>query len=183
MKTLKNTSKAAQELASAIMQSGLISVWDLDGVLLDASHRQAVFSEDHHTLGLCTAEQIGTLNLEAYRALSTPENIAQDKSMALIEAIHILNANNVPYYVCTARVLCRSTKNLLKARGINPVWIMARAGEHDRRRDDHLKVTNLQARFSAQALRSMVLIDDNKRNLTAVQTLGLKAVHVPFHAH
>ena len=183
MITIKNNSVQARNLAQAIIDSGKTAVFDLDGVLLSAVHRQAIFTPDHVALGLCKDSDVGALNLQAYRANSTAEKIAQDKTMALIEAVEILNAASVPYYVCTARVRCTHTKKLLRDKNINPVYTMARSGEHDNRRDDHLKTAHLLARFDQRQREQMVLIDDNLRNCKAVQAIGLSAIHVPFEGH
>jgi FMN phosphatase YigB (HAD superfamily) len=183
MKTIKNTRQAAIDLALAIMASGKTACFDLDGVLLDATHRQNVFTAQDVTNGLCSPDDIGALNIDKYRENSTAEKIAQDKTLAMIEAVHILNRNKVKYHVLTARIDCVNTSKLLFNSGILPALTMARQGENDYRRDDELKVSHLLKRFDIRERENMVLIDDNKRNLEAVKHIGLQAIHVPFEGH
>jgi len=183
MITIKNTHSDAHTLTRAIINSGVTPLIDLDGVLLDATHRQCTFTAVHVKQGLCQAADIGALNLVEYRKKCTPEHIAKDKALALLSMVHTLNACGIGYYVVTARVNCSSTAKLLKDKGINPLSCMARHSETDTRRDDHLKVDNLLAQFEPHELKNMVLIDDNLRNLKAVQAIGVRAIHVPFEGH
>ena len=170
MLKIKNTSKQARSLAASIIESGIVPCWDLDGVLLNATHRQ-----------ICKPD--GSLDLDKYRENSTAEKIAMDKSLALLEAIDILNANNVPYHVVTARVACRHTLALLEDRNIKPLHIMARSGEHDNRKDAHLKSTHLTANFSLRQRENMVLIDDNLANCDSAIALSMRSIHVPFEGN
>ena len=170
MITIKNTRRAARELARAIIETGAFPQFDLDGVLLNASHRQACHPD-------------GSLNLLKYRENSTPENIALDKEMALIETISILNVHRIKYNVITARVACPSTLARLESAGIRPSIVMARNGEQDRRRDYQLKTDHLVSKFSRRERENMLLIDDNLANCQAVIEIGLKAIHVPFEGH
>lgn len=170
MITIKNTKQSARELARAILESGVFPQFDLDGVLLNASHRQA-----------CNPD--GSLNLDDYRAKSTPENIALDKEMALIETIAILNVHRIPYNVITARVACDGTLARLDKAGIRPNKILARNGEHDTRRDYQLKTDHLVGNYSRRERENMLIIDDNLANCKALVDIGLKAIHVPFGGH
>ena len=183
MKTITNTRASAIDLALAIMASGKTACFDLDGVLIDATHRQNVYTAQDVTQGLCGLDDIGALNLNKYRENSTADKIAQDKALAMIEAVHILNRNKVQYHVLTARINCVNTSKLLFNNGITPALTMARLGENDNRRDDDLKVSHLLKRFDIRQRENMLLIDDNQRNLHAVKQIGLQAIHVPFVGH
>lgn len=170
MKTIHNTKHHATRLALSVIQSGITPAIDLDGVLLDARARQLTKAD-------------GSLCLEHYRENSTPEKIAQDKTLPLIDFVNALNNAGVGYHVITARVACTSTRKLLKDKGINPLSIMARRDENDHRRDYKLKCDHLAANFTQRQRENMVLIDDNLANCKAVQELGLKAVRVEFDGH
>lgn len=167
---IRNNIKHARKLARHIIANKLTPVFDLDGVLLDATHRQN-----------CNPD--GTLNLELYRKNSTPELIAKDKDLALLEAVKILNAAKVRYHVLTARVPCKSTLKRLETAGIRPKSIMGRNGETDHRRDHELKGGHLLKSFSTRARKRMVLIDDNEKNCQTARACGLQSVHVPFKGH
>ena len=166
---IRNTKKSAKSLARILIKQKLVPVFDLDGVLIDASHRQN-----------CNPD--GSLNLKAYRKNSTAEKIALDKTLPLIEAINILNAEKIKYHVCTARVACEFTRKLLADNNINPVSIMARNGDNDTRRDYELKSSHL-LKFGFRERRNMVLIDDNQANCKAARDCDLQSVHVPFDGH
>jgi len=170
MLTLKNTSNIARNLAASLIVAKRVAVFDMDGVFADASHRQ-----------ICNAD--GSLNLDKYREMSTMEHVTKDVALPLIEAIHILQEQNVAFHICTARVMCENTLAWLKAQNVNPKSIMSRCSETDNRRDYHLKTTNLQSRFSHEQLKNMVLIDDNVANCKAAKRLGMAAINIPFTGH
>lgn len=182
MKTLHNTHQNARLLAVNIIQSGVVPCFDLDGVLIDASHRQNVYNKADYIAGRCSSSDIGVLNLSKYRENSTAEKIARDQAMPLLAAVKILNQNNIGYHVVTARVACMNTRKLLLNMGITPLSIMSRESEQDHRRDARLKTDHL-VKFDQRQRENMMLIDDNKKNCLAVQAIGLKAIHVPFEGH
>lgn len=183
MKTILNTHEQGVILAMSLIKSGVVPCFDLDGVLLDACHRQATYSMVDYIAARCTNSDIGTLNLTKYRENSTAELIAQDQAMPLIAAIKILNNCGIDYHVVTARVACQHTRKLLLAKSIKPLTIMARQGEQDTRKDARLKTDHLTSSFSKDQLSNMVLIDDNMKNCVAVQAIGMRAYHVPFTGH
>lgn len=170
MFTLKNTKKAAKELHATVSVSGITPVFDMDGVFADATHRQ-----------ICNPD--GSLNLEKYREMSTAEHINKDAELPLIEVLKRMSQEGKEFHICTARVMCKNTLGWLESRGITPKSIMARAGEHDCRRDNRLKKVNLTSRFSHDQLKNMVLIDDNLANCQAAMEIGMKAINVPFEGH
>lgn len=167
---LKNNSKNARKLALHIIKNKLTPVFDLDGVLIDARHRQNT-NED------------GTLNLELYRINSTAKMIAKDKALPLLETVRILNAQNVKYHVCTARVICKNVKKWLDENQINPVKLMGRANNLDKRKDSIIKGTHFLGGFSVYSRRRMVLIDDNEKNCDTANACGLQSIHVTFKGH
>src|SRR5690606_34930757 len=119
---IQNTAEKAAHLAQALLaDSSIIPVFDLDGVLLDASHRIKLHAD-------------GSLDLDHYRANTTASLVAQDKSLPLLAVVHALNQAGRPYYVATARVLCEHTQALLRDRAITPAFAFGRMGDTDRRR-------------------------------------------------
>ncbi len=170
MKTLQNTKLSARKLATSLIQSGTVPVFDADGVFLDATHRQ-----------ICNPD--GSLNLDKYREMSTREYVMKDKALPLIEAIHILQKNEVAFHICTARVACENTLALLESLNVKPKSIMARRDDNDSRRDYILKTDHLKSKFSDSERANMVLIDDNMANCEAVQKINMQAINVPFEGH
>ena len=164
--TLQNNPKAASLLAEVLAsRPDIVPVFDLDGVLLDASHRIKLHAD-------------GSLDLDHYRANTTAEQVAQDKLLPLIECVKMLNDSGRRYHIATARVLCNHTVDKLTASGIMPTVAIGRNGENDRRKDCDLKAQSLAARFSPQELRQMMLIDDHAPNCQAAMRLGMLAVQI-----
>jgi beta-phosphoglucomutase-like phosphatase (HAD superfamily) len=190
MITIRNEQTAAQAIINTLREDpSLTIVFDLDGVLLDASHRIKLYTQMdvyQEVIKRCgapvTENDIGALDLNHYRDNSTPEQVAQDKPLPLIDVIHWLNANDRVYHVATARVACVNTKRLLRANQIKPQCLMARDGEHDHRRDHHLKTTKLQSRFSVAQLKKLVLLDDCLGNIKAARKLQMGAIKVDYIA-
>jgi len=165
-----NSKRSAKQLARHIIAKKITPVFDLDGVLIDATHRQNTHPD-------------GTLNLEHYRENSTAEKIARDSELPLLHTIELLNEAGIRYHVCTARVPCKNTKNWLTQRNVKPARIMGRAGESDHRRDHELKGHHFLKSFSTRQRTKMVLIDDNEKNCQTARSCGLSSVHVPFRGH
>lgn len=170
MITVKNTQAEALNLFHATKVSKAIPVFDLDGVVVDATHRQ-----------ICNPD--GTLNLDKYREMSTDAHISKDTPLAFADTARMLSRENYPFFVCTARVVCKSTIKWLTKQGISPLAFMGREGENDYRRDAELKRYHLQKMFTPEQLKTAYLIDDNEKNCKMAVSLQMKAIHVPFNGH
>lgn len=168
---VENTPHAASLLVHWLTQRPeIVPVFDLDGVLLDASERIDLLP-------------CGALDLDKYRANTTAEKVAQDKELPLISVVHWLNANRRPYHVATARVLCEHTQARLQAAQVRPVLAMGRHGHNDRRGDAILKTDHFLAKIAADDLPRHCLIDDLESNTTAARNIGMLSVRVLFEAH
>lgn len=143
----------------------LIPVWDLDGVLVDASHRIRL-------------KPCGALDLDHYRQNTTAEQVALDQSLPLLRVVHWLNEQQRPYYVATARVACEHTRNMLNSKQIKPLGIMARLGHEDRRGDAVLKADHFMAGFTPEQRASLILIDDLPSNCEGARACGMLSVQV-----
>ncbi len=168
----KNEAASVAKLLTVILEKGLTPVFDLDGVLLDASHRQA-----------CNPD--GTLNLEQYIKDAYYENVMDDKSLPLIGLVGALNNLGMEYHIATARPLCQGTKDKLKRYDVNYSKAIHRGGRDsgDNRRDSVLKVEGLKEQFTPEQHKTMMLIDDNLVNLNAVSQLGLATAYIPWNGH
>lgn len=162
-----NCQPHAQRVIGHIMANPkIIPVFDLDGVLLDASHRIKLHKD-------------GSLDLDQYRADSTLENILRDKNLPLMEVIHTLNMIGRPYHVATARVLCEGSKTLLKQRHIKPVKTISRQGETDHRKDWRLKLDGVHEQFDPSEFKRIMLLDDCPDNCDAfINALGAWAINI-----
>lgn len=175
---INNTSFNARLLVNLIQQENLIPIFDLDGVLLAAGHRISLYKQADVDAGKCEANQIGALNLDHYRLNSTAKQIQQDQNLPLLEAVHLLNTMGIDYHVSTARIGCHNTLALLKNRGITPKVMMNRQGESDNRRDNALKIDNLNHHFDKDIFSRLILIDDCKANCQSFESIGSNAIHV-----
>lgn len=143
-------------------------IFDLDCVLLDASHR-------------ITLKPDGSLDLEHYRANTTRPNVMRDQNLPLMRVVHYLNAIGRDYHVATARVLCEHSQALLQARQIKPVVTISRNGEDDRRKDWDLKTTGIAEHFTPEQYGGLMLLDDCKGNISAFRKLGIMAIEVDYN--
>lgn len=165
MYTLLNSKVSALALSTAAdLDKSQIYCLDLDEVLICAKHRQLTKKD-------------GSLDLEHYRENSTPEKIAKDKGLPLLQFAQHLTKIQRPFYVVTARIPCQHTRTWLRANGVKPKQILGRDGEHDRRPDHQLKQTKILAKFG-KVLKNVVLVDDRKTNCLAVEAIGAMAIHI-----
>jgi len=175
---LVNSIESAFALVALAVAENITVIFDLDAVLLDASDRITLYTDQDVQNGICEPDQIGHLDLDKYRINSTPEQIALDKDLPLIAAVQMFNLYGIPYHVSTARVLCAGTKALLQNRGISPLVMMNRRDESDHRRDNVLKIDNLKKHFHADDVSRLLLVDDNIGNCRAFVDVGAMAMHV-----
>lgn len=97
------------------MHRKIISIWDLDGTLFDSSHRAPI---DPKT---------GKLDLPKWRALSTPENILQDKPLPLTDVFRQRRDNyGECMVICTARHMSQADHALLYEHGIIADMVFSR---------------------------------------------------------
>ena len=114
-------------------------IFDLDGTVIDSSHRKAVKPD-------------GTLDLEHWIENSTPEMVAKDKLLPLANIMRNLYRNGGPtrqVIICTARVL-----------GDADYWYLA---EHSLAAH-HVLSRPLGCRWDDASLK-LVLLSDLARNL------------------
>lgn len=166
MLSYKNNSQTVHTLLSLVLKHELKPVFDIDGVLLDATHR-------------CKFDN-GILDLEHYRKYSTPELINKDKNLPLLDLVHKFNQIGVSYDVCTARVMCEPNRQMIASRGINPVNLMCRDGDRDSRRDHVLKRDKLTGIYTDRELKNILLIDDVKGNIRTMAALGCWIAHIDY---
>jgi FMN phosphatase YigB (HAD superfamily) len=168
---IENTPHAASVLKHWLThRPDLTPIFDLDGVLLDARHRQAF-------------KPCGALDLDHYRKNTTAHQVSKDKTLPLLSVVDWLNAQKRAYGVATARILCRHTRTRLEKANIAPLWEIGRCGNGDHRKDADLKIQQLSAMFSPDVLQTLVLIDDLPTNIAAAQKAGMIGVLVNFEGH
>lgn len=147
-----------------------IHVYDLDGVLVDTSHRYRNLPN-------------GTIDIEYWLANRTAEKIAQDKLLPLARQYMKDCANPEIYTViCTARMYhVLDIQFIVGYLGAPDKLIMRPEG--DLTADGLLKRRQLQRIFNLRQFQKLPrkFWDDNPKNLHACRDLFDMVFHVPSH--
>jgi FMN phosphatase YigB (HAD superfamily) len=136
-------------------------IYDLDGTVIDSSHRQLADSQ-------------GNLDLAHWREHSTPEKIAKDSLLPLAQAMRHALANDQSVIICTARVLGDADRAYLREHGLDAPVVLSRDGDRDNRPDAQLKREKLLS--LGVDLRGATMYDDNQSVLAMARELGINAV-------
>ena len=136
-------------------------IYDLDGTVIDSSHRQL-------------ADSRGALDLAAWRENSTPEKIARDSLLPLAQDLKNCLLLGLPVAICTARVLGDADLAYLRKHGLEAPVILSRDGDGDTRPDAQLKREKLLG--LGVDLRGATLYDDNQSVLAMARELGINAL-------
>ena len=166
MDTLPNNRATACALLHAA-HLGSILVLDLDGVLIDARHRQVTLAD-------------GSLNLKHYLKNNTPEKIAQDSPLPLLKVAQDLTALKIPFHIATARVFNESVRFWLASRGVVADRVIHRVSEKNRSSDHALKLEGFRNQLSDLDPEKLLLIDDCAANVRTMQANGYKALQIAF---
>ena len=143
-------------------------IWDLDGTVIDSSHRYSTLEN-------------GDIDLPKWIADNTRENIERD---SLLPLARLMKANwmqgNDIVIICTARVLGVWDHVFLADHGIKAHFILSRA-LGDNRGDAEMKRQKLLALFAdlkipfSRWTKSAWLYDDNQGVLNMAEKLGIRA--------
>jgi len=148
----------------------LIHVYDLDGVLVDTSHRYRNKPD-------------GTIDLEYWFANRTQEKIAQDSLLPLHKQ-YIADCLNPEIYtvICTSRAYHALDIAFITATlGAPDNLIMRPVGNN--KADSELKYSQLRRLFNLRQFAKLPrrFWDDNPKNLSACRELFDNVFHVPSH--
>ena len=142
-----------------------ITIFDLDGTIIDSSHRQATLAD-------------GTLNLPAWKENSTPEKIFADTVLPLATQVRRRQKAGDYVMVCTARNMSDADYEFLQDVGICPNKIISRPDGNDTP-DGELKAKQLNSFLSLKqfAKANKVMFDDAASVRTALRKLGIAVIH------
>lgn len=146
-----------------------IVVFDLDGTVIDSSHRHL-------------SKPDGSIDLEHWRANCTYEKIMQDRLLPLARSMrNIYNAGS-HVVICTARVLTEHDYAFFVKNKIPFHGILSREGENDHRPDGRLKVELLTEYVQAQGYTcikdaGIIMFDDNLKVIAALSAEGAICVN------
>ena len=143
----------------------MIYIFDLDGTVIDSSHR---FSG--------TAE--GKLDLAKWIENSTRKNIFKDSLLPLADFMKALIKADKNVWICTARNMKKADFDFLAFHGLNAKIILSRK-EGDFRNDHDLKTAKLKRLFNLKQFQGMekIMFDDNKIIRKELQKIGIKTLH------
>ena len=141
-------------------------IWDLDGTVIDSSHRYSTLAN-------------GDIDLPKWIADNTRANIEQDTLLPLARLMQSNYKQGDIVIICTARVLGVWDHVYLADHGIKAQFILSRA-IGDNRGDAELKRQKLLALFADLKIpfsrwsKSAWLYDDNQGVLNMAEKLGIR---------
>lgn len=141
----------------------MLRIFDLDGTVIDSSHRQLTRPD-------------GTLNLDHWKENCTPAKIFNDKLLPLARILRQQIREGAPVIICTARVFSDADWQYLENHGILASCVLTR-GHNDTRGDGEYKIGKLSAIASPDELRNAVMFDDASKVRAALrQTFGMRVI-------
>ena len=143
------------------MGAKMIAVFDLDGTVIDSSHR-ALTNEN------------GGINIENWRT-HTREQILNDSELPLISYMRDCIKNpSVRVWVCTSRNLSRADYDLLDNLGIRGADIILSRDKNDNREDVPYKIAKIRGKLNLPSVRKRerVFFDDRADIRQAMARLG-----------
>jgi phosphoglycolate phosphatase-like HAD superfamily hydrolase len=142
-----------------------ISIFDMDGTIIDSSHRQVTLPD-------------GTLDLSAWIENCSPEMIFQDTVLPLAQQVRKRQKAGDYVLICTARVMSKADYEFLMDNGICPDKIISRpVGNNEP--DGQLKAKQLSKLFNLKQFKraSKVMFDDAASVRTALRKIGIAVLH------
>lgn len=141
-----------------------IVVFDLDGTVIDSSHRH-----------LSKAD--GSIDLAHWRENCTREKIMQDGLLPLATAMRNMKKAGHHVVVCTARVMSEHDYAYLAHHELEYDGILSREGENDNRADGPMKVELLTEYvktlgFTSIRQSGLIMFDDNLKVIAAISAAG-----------
>ena len=147
-----------------------ICIYDLDGTIIDSSHR-------------ATHDENGNIDLENWKAKSTKDFIFQDSLMPLYTQLVADYKNGNMIILCTAREFSKWDLEFIHIHNIYYDRIISRPKGNDTS-DSILKKSQLRYLFNLPQYRDIlkVFYDDNPSNLSAIGSLGATVVDARKYA-
>ena len=141
-----------------------ICIYDLDGTIIDSSHR-------------ATHDANGMIDLENWVANSTKDLIFQDQLMPLYAQLVADYKNGNMVILCTARNLGVYDWEYIHSMGIYYDRVISRP-LYNMTKDNHLKKSQLRYLRDLPQYKDKekIFYDDNSSNLDSIADLGFKVV-------
>ena len=142
-----------------------IYIFDLDGTVIDSSHR-------------FTGNAEGKVNLEKWISDSTRENIFKDSLLPLAKFMKALMKANKNVWICTARNMSNHDFDFLAHHGIKAKTILCRK-QGDHRADAEMKTAKLKRLFNLKQFQNAekIMFDDNLTIQKELKKIGINTLH------
>jgi hypothetical protein len=147
-----------------------VFIFDLDETVINSSHRTPNNPD-------------GTLNLAAYIAKHTPENVALDTLLPLANVMRDLIARGEKVWILTARDMAKCDYDFLLAHGISAAKIMSRdrvrsvkhykSGDGEYKRKWLAPLRNLKQFVKAH----FIMFDDSAPVLRTMRQMGIVCIN------
>jgi len=148
------------------MKKQSIVIFDLDGTVIDSSHRHL-------------SKPDGSIDLAHWIENCTAEKIGADKLLPLARSMRNIYASGAHVIVCTARVMSEHDLAFLDRHGLKYHAMLSRF-EGDTRADADMKVDKLWAYLCERGFSSIkeagcIMFDDNLKVLAEMSKQGVLA--------
>jgi len=142
-----------------------ISIFDLDGTIIDSSHRQMVKPD-------------GTLDLAKWFENATAEKIFADKVLPLAQQVRKRQKAGDFVLVCTARNMQDADFEFLQNEGICPDKIISRPNGN-MESDGILKAKQLRSLFNLKQFQkaSKIMFDDAASVRSSLRKIGIAVIN------
>ena len=142
-----------------------IYIFDLDGTVVDSSHRFTGTAE-------------GKVNLAKWIEDSTRENIFKDSLLPLAKFMKALMKANQNVWICTARNMSKDDFDFLAENGIKAKTILCRK-DGDHRADAEMKTAKLKRLFNLKQFQNAekIMFDDNESIQKEMPKIGINCLH------
>ena len=142
-----------------------IYIFDLDGTVVDSSHRFTGTAE-------------GKVDLAKWIEDSTRENIFKDSLLPLAKFMKALMKANQNVWICTARNMSKDDFDFLAENGIKAKTILCRK-DGDHRADAEMKTAKLKRLFNLKQFQNAekIMFDDNKSIQKEMPKIGINCLH------
>jgi phosphoglycolate phosphatase-like HAD superfamily hydrolase len=141
-----------------------IYIFDLDGTVVDSSHRFTGTAE-------------GKVDLAKWIEDSTRENIFKDSLLPLAKFMKALMKANQNVWICTARNMSKDDFDFLAENGIKAKTILCRK-DGDHRADAEMKTAKLKRLFNLKQFKNAekIMFDDNKTIQQEMPKIGIRCL-------
>lgn len=139
-------------------------IFDLDGTVIDSTHRQATLAD-------------GSLDLAHWFENNTPDKIMGDSLLPLAASMRAIMAAGHKVIICTARAIQNADKLFLALNGLAYDALLHRE-QGNMESDASLKIRLLETYFIGQgfdnaAQAKAIMFDDNLKVIDAMRSIGI----------